>query len=272
MICQTYRRKYIKQGGEVTQVKRKAMRVIYSGSVLEKEIYTVAEKTKDIKKAKPRLRFTTEEEREAHKQGISKRKHARSFNENFSPTSIYSTLTFDDENEVHTMKEARYIRSLYLRRLRYACPDAVIYFYIGRGKSTHRIHFHMVSEGIPKKIIRKQWIYGEIVEMKNLREHNYYQGIDHGQDYTGLANYLWEHWTPEVGGKRWYQTRNARKPEKDKPKEVKRLYTEMKPPAVPKGYKYVDCKCTKYGYWCFKYVKEPPPDERRRGKKKKDTS
>lgn len=253
-------------------MKRKAIRNVYSGVVLEREVYTIAEKTRDVKKAKPRLRFQTEEERKAHKLGISKRKHRRSFNENFSPSSLYSTLTFDDENEVHTWGEANYIKELYIRRLRYACPEAVIFFYKGRGKSTHRIHFHMVSEGVSEEVIRKQWLYGEVVEIEHLREHNYYQGIDYGQDYTGLADYLWGHWTPEQGGKRWYQTRNARKPDKDKPQEAKRLYNEMKPPQAPKGYVYVGCHCTKYGYWCFKYILEPPPDERRMGRKKINSS
>ena len=74
---------------------------------------------------------------------------------------------------------------------------------MGRGKGTHRIHFHMVSEGIPEEQIRKLWGMGEIVRIEHLREHNYYSGIDHGQDYTGLANYLFGHWTPEQGGHRW---------------------------------------------------------------------
>lgn len=253
-------------------MKRKAIRNVFSGSVLEREVYTIAPKTRNVKKAKPRLRFQTEEEREAHRLGISKRKHRRNFNENFRPTSLYSTLTFDDENEIHTWGEANYIKELYLRRLRYACPDAVIFFYKGRGKATHRIHFHMVSEGIPEAVIRKQWRYGEVVEVEHLRKHNYYQGVDHGQDYTGLADYLFEHWTPEQGGKRWYQTRNARKPDKDEPQEAKRHYSEQKPPREPLGYMYVGCTCTKYGYWCFKYVLEPPPDERRKGKKKINSS
>lgn len=244
----------------------------FSGCVCEQEVYCISDKAKSRKEAKPRLRFKSEEEREAHKLGMSKRKHRRNFNENFRPTSLYSTLTFDDENEVHTWSEANYIKKLYLRRLRYAYPEAVIFFYKGRGKSTHRIHFHMVSEGIPEEVIRKQWKYGEIAYIVHLREHNYYQGVDHGQDYTGLADYLFDHWTPEQGGKRWYQTSNARRPEKEEPKEIKRAYSEVKPPAPPKGYKLVESRGTKYGYMYFKYVLEPEPDTKKRVKRTTDSS
>ena len=235
-------------------------------------MYYISDKVKSRKDAKPRLRFKSEEEREAHKLSMSKRKHRRNFNENFRPTSLYSTLTFDNENEVHTWSEANYIKELYLRRLRYAYPEAVIFFYKGRGKSTHRIHFHMVSEGISEELIRKQWIYGEVVEVNHLREHNYYQGVDHGQDYTGLADYLFDHWTPEQGGKRWYQTRNARRPEREEPKEIKRAYSEDKPPTPPKGYKMVESRGTKYGYMYFKYVLDIEPEKKKVKKNTTDTS
>ena len=178
---------------------QRVKRRIFSGAVCEQEVFNISDRLTDIKKAEPRPRFKTEEEREQHRIGISRRKHARLVNENFSPRSLYSTLTLDDENEVHTFKEAKRIRDLFVRRLKYAFPDAVIFIYLGRGKNTNRIHAHMLSDGIPEEAIKKQWIYGSIVRIDHLREHNYYDGIDHGQDYTGLANYLFDHWTPEQG-------------------------------------------------------------------------
>lgn len=71
-------------------------------------------------------------------------------------------------------------------------------------------------------------------------------------------NYLFDHWTPEQGGHRYKATRNLAKPMKDEAKEVKRQYTEDKPPAAPKGYKLVEAEHTPYGLYYFKYVKEPP--------------
>lgn len=226
----------------------------YSGIVLEQEIYPIAERAKVS--ASPRFRFSTDEERQAHKDGISRRKHARQINATYGPSSLYSTLTFSVENEVHTYREAKEIRDKFYRRLLYKYPDAKINLYIGRGKSTDRYHIHMLSDGIPEEYIKKQWKYGEIVRIENLRQHNFYNGIDYGRDYTGLANYLFDHWRPEFGGHRWKASRNVAKPEEEAPKEIKRNYSAEKPPKTPTGYRLVEVTITRYGYMNFKYVKE----------------
>lgn len=243
------------------RVKRRT----FAGVVCEQEVFNVSDRLRDVKSAEPRQRFKTEEEREQHRIGISKRKHVRLFNENFSPRSLYSTLTLDDEHEVHDFRDMKRIRDLYVRRLKYAFPDAVIFAYIGRGKSTQRMHLHMVSEGVPEYYIKRKWECGAIRRIEHLREHNYYDGVDHGQDYTGLANYLFDHWTPEQGGHRWKQTKNADKPDREDAKPAIRAYSETKPPIAPKGYILVETRSTKYGYFYFKYVKEPPKRKRRKG-------
>lgn len=250
----------------VIRVKKR----IFSGDVCEQKVFSVSDRTKDIHSAEPRIRFGTEEAREQHKTEISRRTHAQNFNENFSPSSMYSTLTFDDEHEVHTFQEARRIRDNYIRRLQRKHPDAVIFIYMGRGKSTNRIHFHMVSEGVPEETIIEKWNEGRILRVDSLREHNYYNGVDHGRDYTGLANYLFNHWTPEQGGHRWKQTRNARKPDREPAKEAKRNYSENKPPRAPKGYILVETKATKYGYLYFKYVRQPEKRSRRKKQQQAD--
>ena len=236
-----------------------------SGVVREVTVFNVPERV-DIKKAKPpRPRFKDEDERAAFCLDIARRRHVQTVNANFGPSSYYSTLTFNNEYEVHTFPEARRVRDNFIRCLKYRCPDAKIIIYMGRGKSTHRRHFHMISEGVPEEMIRKLWRYGEIKQAGRLREHNYYNGVDHGQDYTGLANYLFNHWTPEQGGRRHYkQTANLKKPEKGKPVEVKREYSSVRPPRAPKGYILVETKKTKYGYCYFKYVRKPGPNRRGR--------
>lgn len=237
----------------------------FSGAVCEQIVFTVPDRIKNIKAAKPaRPRFRNEEEREQHRAGISRRNHARLVNANFSPSSLYSTLTFNNEYEVHTFEEARRIRNNYVRRLKYHHPDARITIYMGRGKATRRIHFHMLSDGIPEEEITALWGMGEIVRIEHLKEHNYYNGIDHGQDYTGLANYLFDHWTKEQGGHRWKQTQNMEKPKREDATPVKRNYTESKPPRPPKGYIFVESRATKYGYLYYKYVLEPPKRTRRK--------
>ena len=229
----------------------------FCGAVCEQEIFNIRE-NQNIAAAEPREpRFMTEEERAAHREAISRKRHTQLFNTNFDHNSLYSTLTLDNENEVHEFEEMKRLRDNYIRRLKRRFPDAVIFAYIGKGKNTHRLHMHMVSAGIPEETISDQWTYGSVKRIDNLREHCMYDGVDHGEDYTQLANYLFDHWTPEQGGHRWKNTRNARKPERERPKEIKRNYTEEKPPKAPKGYKLVDVRSNKYGYLYFKYVKIP---------------
>lgn len=240
---------------------------IFSGTVCEQIVFNASDRVRNIKDAKPNTRFKTQEEREQHKLLISRRRHARLINENMDPSGCYSTLTFSNEYEVHTFDEARIVRDRFFRRLKYHFPEAVIFIYMGRGKATNRIHFHMISKGVPEEIIRKHWLYGSVVRIEPLRAHNYYDGIDHGQDYTGLANYCFDHWTEEVGGHRWKATKNVRQPEEENAKEVKREYTTEKPPKPPKGYILVAASANKYGYLYFKYVKEVPKENRPKNRK-----
>lgn len=243
---------------------RRVKKRTFSGVVCEQEVYDIPDRIKDVRNAKPpRPRFKTEEEREQHRIGISRRKHTRLVNSNFTHNSLYSTLTLSNQFEVHTFEEAEKIRKNFMKRIKRKFPDARMMIYMGRGKSTHRIHFHMLSDGVPEEAIRQKWNLGNIIRIDHLKEHNYYDGIDCGEDYTGLANYLFDHWTPEQGRKRWSATQNLIKPEEEAPKEIKREYTETKAPLAPKGYILVESKSTKYGYLYFKCVKKHPKKSRK---------
>ena len=226
----------------------RAKRRIFAGSVCEQEVYTLPDRTKDVKKAEPRPRFSSAEEYEDFKQRLARRNHARMFNATFSPASLYTTITLDNEHEVHTFAEADGIINPFWRRLRRLNPN-----------------------GLTEEQIREKWDGGTIIRIEHLREHNYYNGVDHGRDYTGLANYLFDHWTPERGTRHHYKgTRNLCQPEKEAATEAKRKYSESKPPRAPKGYRLVEAKTNRYGYMCFKYVRSedaaeaPPPNNRKR--------
>jgi hypothetical protein len=242
----------------------------FSGCVCEQVVFSVPDNTREIKRAKPRPRFHNEEERAAHRIKMARQQHARVFNENFGPTSLYSTLTLSNEYEVHSFEEARIVRRNYVKRLQYAYPEARIAIYMGRGKSTSRIHFHMVTDGIPEEAIVEKWGMGPVHRVEHLREHNFYDGVDHGQDYTGLANYLFDHWTPEQGGHYWKGTRNLKKPEPEPCTVALANYSEKRPPIAPKGYILVEVKQTKYGYLYFKYIRKPEEsfDDYRKRKRK----
>ena len=78
---------------------------IFSGCVCEQLVFSVPDGIKNVAKLEPkRPRFKTETEREEHRVGISRRNHARLVNENFTPESLYSTLTLSNEYEVHTFE------------------------------------------------------------------------------------------------------------------------------------------------------------------------
>lgn len=229
----------------------------FSGVVCEQEVYLVSDRAaREGRLDIGRERFRDEAERVAHREAMARRRNAQLINANFSPTSLYSTLTFDVAHEVHDFDEARRVRRSFVRRLKYRYPDAVIYIVMGRGLTTGRIHFHMISEGISAETIAKAWRCGSVKRIEHLRANCRYNGVDHGPDYTGLANYLFDHWTVEQGGHHYYISRGARAPEREEALPCKRAYSADKPP-VMRGYKLVEVKATKYGYLYFKYVREP---------------
>ena len=235
------------------------------GCLYDQEIFTIADNKKNLSTAKPQERFKTEEERLRHKWNISRRHHMRLFNANVTPDWLYSTLTMDNDHEVHTFEDARRVRNRYYKRLKRAFPQAKIFIYMGRGKSTNRIHFHMVSFGVPAEVISKKWIEGKIVRVEPVRRNNYYNGIDCGQDYTGLANYLFDHWTPEQGsGHKYQNSTNMVQPMRDKPTEIVRNYTKSSPPRAPKGYRLVGYEDNRFGYMRFTYIKDEPKGRKRR--------
>ena len=180
--------------GVETMAKRHKRR-LFTGAVCTQIVYTVSDGA-DKKTSKPRKpRFQTREEQDEFNRNISEAKLEALVNANFGPTSLYSTLTLDDENEVHTAAEMKLIRDRFYRRLLYKYPNAKIVIVYGQGKSTSRFHLHMISDGIPEEEIGRIWGLGSVVEIRRLREHNYYADadgnkIDHGRDYKALADYL----------------------------------------------------------------------------------
>lgn len=111
---------------------RTVKRRIWAGTVCEQLVYNVPDGIRNIDDYDPekrlRQRFKDAGERAAFLKEISRRVHFRNFMANFSPTSLYSTLTFDNEHEVHTFQEAKRIRDNYKRVLPIRIPDAVSLF------------------------------------------------------------------------------------------------------------------------------------------------
>ena len=126
-------------------------RRLFTGAVCTQIVYTVSDGA-DKKTSKPRkLRFQTQAERDEFNSKQSLDRLVALMNANFSPTSLYSTLTLNAENEVHTAEEMRRVRDNLVRRMQYHYPEAKIVAFYGRGKTTNRFHLHLVTEGIPEE-------------------------------------------------------------------------------------------------------------------------
>lgn len=236
---------------------------IFAGATCDQIVYTSFSRGENGTK-EPRPRFKTEEERAEHRRQIARRHCARLINTNCSHAGFYCTLTFDRENEIHTFDEARRERANFRRRLMYRCPDAKLFIFMGRGKSTSRIHFHMIAEGVTPEDITAAWTGGEIAEIRHLREHNRTpEGEDIGEDFTAVSNYCFDHWTREQGGHYYSRSGDIKQPEEEEPTVCIREYTVNKPPVAPKGYKLITAYATPYGYLYYHYVKETVPPGRK---------
>lgn len=196
-------------------------RITVSGAVLEQEIFNVSSNTKKLKDTEPvPLVERTIEEKEEYNLRQSLKRFIRTVNTNFDPRAYYVTLTFDDTHLPEDFKEAR--------RLQYKFPKMIAVAVMGRGKHNGRIHIHCIISGVDKKTIERKWTLGKVIRIAPLRGHNFYHGIDHGQDYTGLATYLFNHWTPEQGTiHRWRETKKTIKKTGQKKADVPQ--TEVQP-------------------------------------------
>ena len=244
-------------------------RRLFAGKVCTQIVYTVSDGA-DKKTSKPRKpRFQTREEQDEFNRKISEAKLEALVNANFGPTSLYSTLTLDAENEVHTAAEMKLIRDRFYRRLLYKYPNARIVIVYGQGKSTSRFHLHMISDGIPEEEIGRIWGLGSVIEVRHLRGHNYYMDengnkVDHGRDYKALADYLHAHWRKEFGGHRYKASRSCVRPEPEPATEAVRDYSLTRPPVAPRGYILVESRATQYGFLYFKYVWDPKNETHKR--------
>lgn len=232
---------------------------IFSGATCDQLVYTASARSEGGV-SMPRMRFKNDEERMEHRRRMARRHCAELVNTNCTAENgYYCTLTFNRENEIHDFDEARRERNNFRRRLMRRCPDAVLFIFMGKGKSTSRIHFHMIAENVTPEEIQDAWHGGNVCDISHLRAHNFTpDGIDLGADFTAVSDYCFDHWTPEQGSGHYYCTAGKiRQPEEEEPVICAREYTLEKPPIAPKGYKLVSSYATSYGFLYFHYVKIP---------------
>jgi len=234
-------------------------RVTRSGAVYEIEYYPVSECVRDLSSSNPKPEnIRTPEEKKRYNHHKSEKQFIRIINTNFTSSAYYVTLTYNNEHLPESYSEALKNAENYTRRLKYLNPNARIISVTGYGRRTGRLHHHYIMSGISESDIRSRWTFGTIVKVEHLRKHNYYNGVDHGEDFTALAVYLHGHASDLHKGKRWKQTKNIQQPVRDKAKQVKRVYSVKCPPKAPRGFVFVEARTGEYyksGYVYFKYVR-----------------
>lgn len=230
-----------------------------SGAVCEIEFFNAPESRSPGLKPK-RESIRTDEERREYNRKKSLKHFTRIINTNFDSSAYYCTLTYSDSHLPETFAEAEKNLENYIRRLRRTNPQAKIIAVTGYGKRSGRLHHHLIISGVSEGDILNKWQYGEIKRAEHLRRHNFYNGVDHGEDFSALAAYLHAHTPDSVKGRRWRQTKNLEQPKSEKPKKVCRSYSVKKPPKAPEGFMLVDVQNSEYygsGYINFKFVRIP---------------
>lgn len=231
-----------------------------SGAVCEIEVYSVPDGVKLTKSTVPKPQnVRTDEEKTRYNSHKSEKHFVRLVNTNFTSSAYYVTLTYDNEHLPQGYTEAVKNLDNYIRRLRYSNPHAKIVAVTGYGSRSGRLHHHLIVSGVSEGDILGKWLLGDIAKVEHLRKDNYYNGVNHGEDFTTLAVYLHQHTPAEHKGKRWKQTKNIQQPVQEKAKQIKRAYSEVCPPKIPKGFALVEVKTCEFfnGYICFKYVRVP---------------
>lgn len=235
-------------------------RVTRSGAVYEIEIYPVSDKVRDFSKSEPKpVNVRTPEEKKQYNRHKSEKHFVRLVNKNFTGSGYYVTLTYDNEHLPQSYTAALKCLDNYIRRLRYSNQNARIIAVTGYGSRSGRLHHHLIIEGVSEGDILSRWNCGSVAKAEHLRKHNYYNGIDCGEDFTALAVYLHKHAPAEYKGKRWKQTKSIMQPIQEKARQVKRAYSPERPPKAPAGYVFVEARTSEYyksGYVYFKYVRE----------------
>ncbi|WP_029502525.1 rolling circle replication-associated protein [Lachnoclostridium phytofermentans] len=185
------------------------LKTIVSGKMVESELYPVYEKSCEVprkdKEKESKESMKNLNDKNARKQIV------RLVNTNFSEKDLMVTLTYTDRT-YPTEKRAKqdmqnYIRRVKTYRKKHGLPD-MKYIYVieflepeeaARTRKI-RIHHHIIMSGMDRDAAEDLWKKGR-VEAKRLQPDDF--GLE------GIATYLIK---GKKGKKRWYSSRNLKKP------------------------------------------------------------
>lgn len=180
---------------------------IYSGDILEIEIYPIS----DIEKRKSRKekrKESTKSQKNLNEKNATK-KITRSINVNFTEDDYVAHMTYDKKHLPLTVEDARNDVKKYIRRLRYHykkdnLPSPKYIAVIEepeKGKKKGRLHHHLIiSGGLPRDKIEELWGKGRC-NVDRLQPDEF--------GYEGLARYISK---DPKGKKRWIPSRNLEQP------------------------------------------------------------
>lgn len=188
------------------------VKTIQSGDMLESEIYPVYEKRKDVPR-RDKEKISNEWQEKLNEKN-AKKKYVRLVNTNFTKNDLLVTLTYKDKY-LPTLKQAkkdvvnylnrikRYRKRMGLEELKYVYVLEYVDEAEQHKSKKIRVHHHIIMNVMDRDIAEDIWGKGR-AEAKRLKPDEF--GLE------GIARYM----VKDSKGKRWYGSRNLKKPKETK--------------------------------------------------------
>lgn len=180
---------------------------IYSGPILEVEIYPITARQKKQARNK-KIKESLQKQKNLNEKN-AKKQLIRLVNTNFTNKSLAVHLTYSDDNLPASEEEARKDVVNYLRRIKHFRKKnglgalkyiAVIEYKEQREGKNIRIHHHIIMNEMDRDIVEQLWTKGR-ANADRLKADEF--------GYEGLARYISK--DPQ-GNKRWTQSKNLKMP------------------------------------------------------------
>lgn len=181
---------------------------IYSGNILEVEIYPIS-KIERKQKRKEKKKESVKTQKNLNDKN-AKKHLIRLFNTNFTDKDLHVTLTYDEKNLPSSEEEARkdvtnFIRRLKTYRKREGLEElkyisVIEYKEQKEDKKAIRMHHHIAISGMDRDAVEAIWKKGR-ANADRLKADEF--------GYEGLARYISK---DPKGNKRWTQSRNLKQP------------------------------------------------------------
>ncbi|KOF56796.1 hypothetical protein AGR56_09015 [Clostridium sp. DMHC 10] len=186
---------------------------IYSGKILEVEVYPISCKERKQSRKKKEKRTSLKQKNLNDKNA---RKHfARLVNNNFTDNDIVAHLTYTDKELPENEEEAKrditnYIRRIKHYRNKHGLPEMKYMAVIEVGEKGKRLHHHIIMSGdIDRDTVEKLWGKGRANADRLKADENGYEAL---AKYMTKSQKVTKDTKGTKGNKRWIQSRNLKQP------------------------------------------------------------